>query len=123
MRSYLKKLGNATSQWLNAASDGNPDIPMSARVGYYAAEEKRNQVHGWFRLLEYIIDLTFYPIDGERHCWYAYISDRDEQISEGTFWSFLIMTFFVLIGCLIVGTILWVGYGFYKGYLLLYSNH
>ena len=103
MKKYFKTLGNATSQWLNALSGGNPDIPMSGRVGYYAIAEG----YRWFSVLEWVIDAAFYPIDGPNHCHMAFMSDEDEQLSEGNVWSFAFVSIFSLAGSVLIMPFTW----------------
>lgn len=104
---YWTRLGNATSQWFNALAGGNPDVPISARVGVYS---KRGC--WWFSVIEAIIDCSFYPADGNGHCWNAYLDDPKEGVSKGPFASLVAVSVFAVLGSVIAGVIMWAIYLF-----------
>lgn len=70
----------ALDQLGNAISGGNPDITISSRVGYYSSISSK-----WvWAFMEWWIDLTFYPIDGPKHCYNSHLANKDEvYASEG----------------------------------------
>ena len=115
MREFFKTLYNifvSIDQLGNAMAGGNPDNTISARVGFLNHEEteiKLNKVSKkWWRLLQKVIDFTFYPIDGKGHCRMAYYSnsghkfseENDEQSNGKPNWRLAFLSFFVLISCL-----------------------
>ena len=104
--SYFKNILNATSQWFNALSGGNPDVPISARVGYYSYEGLL-----WFRVIEWFIDVAFFPIDGVDHCYLAWKSDTTEKVMKGSVYSIGVMSLFALSGSLLIAPFSWGVYG------------
>lgn len=112
--SYFKNLGNATSQWLNALSGGNPDIPMSARIGYYSYNG-----YLWFKIMEWVVDVSFFPIDGVNHCLQAWESDSTEGVNKGSIWSIAFMSLFTVAGSICIAPFTW---GYYLIKLLIKNN-
>lgn len=88
---YFGVLLNAVSQLGNAVCGGGNDISISARIGYHQLHSKSffYKVCGW------IVDNTFYPLDGKGHCVTAYVNDphEDYQISKG----FKVMEYITLV--------------------------
>jgi hypothetical protein len=85
----------------NAIAGGNPDATVSARVGYFSQlEECRFQ---WYwRLLEWVIDTTFYSIDGPRHCYQAFRADQDERFQDGSDIARAVLGGFILLACPVI---------------------
>ena len=100
--SYFKRLGNATSQWLNALSGGNPDVPMSTRIAYYSDKGLL-----WYQVVEWIVDVAFFPLDGSGHCEQAYHSDQGETVTEGSVYSNAFLSLFSILGALIILPFTW----------------
>lgn len=67
-------------QFGNAIARGNPDSTISARIGYNNRPNGGISTKYW-RTLEKVVDITFEPIDGPRHCLEAYYSDRHEDFT------------------------------------------
>ncbi|MFI2812352.1 MULTISPECIES: hypothetical protein [Microbulbifer] len=88
----------AIDQLGNAIAGGNPDATISARVGYFASHHKRPLWPYW-RLLERVIDFTFLPIDGPRHCYFAYLKDRQEM-REGSDLMRLVLSLLIIVTCI-----------------------
>lgn len=107
MSTYWSRLGNATSQWFNALSGGSGDIPMSGKVGYLSYKNYGE----WWYIVEWVINTTFYPVDGPNHCLRAYRSDMCEKVLIGNIYSFGALSVFTILGCTILAPIFWLGYG------------
>ncbi len=107
--SYFGRLLIALSQLGNAISGGNPSVSISARVGY---KDRKNL---YWKIINWIIDTTFYPVDGENHCAEAYWADskEDYHIDKGGIFGIVLMTIIVCILCLFLSVILW-GYWLIK---------
>lgn len=76
----------AIDQLGNAFAGGNPDATVSARVGYFnakPAEQTGVKYPKYWQQLERIIDATFYPLDGPRHCYFSYKEDQYERFQRG----------------------------------------
>ena len=83
-----------------AVCGGNEDCTISATVGYYS----RNNPTNYWILLEWIINTTFYPVDGKGHCEQARLNDRNEKFKEGIKPILFILT---LIFCMIISIFTW----------------
>ncbi len=94
----------AIDQLGNAIARGNPDATISARVGYFSAKAIRGKVY--WKVLEDIIDFAFFPIDGPRHCYQAWQSDKDEYFKLGSDLARIILSVFIVIACLIIAVVL-----------------
>jgi hypothetical protein len=92
----------AIDQLGNAVADGNPDNTISARVGYFASNEHRNSIKGYWKTLEKVIDFAFAPIQGPGHCYNAWRAEADEIDTPGSYIARIILGIFVAAGCLII---------------------
>ena len=94
----------------NAFAGGNPEVTISARVGYKCSQEEKMTSFIW-ELCEEIIDYTFYPMDGENHCWNAYLwtkatlktkNNHDIHINSGPIYMLCILMVIVIVSCIIL---------------------
>lgn len=77
---------------LNWLSGGNIENTISGRVGYYANQANVSVRWFWW-LLQFVIDLTFYPLDGHHHCRDSWLRDK----TKGDYFpSKYVLTFFLL---------------------------
>lgn len=104
---YLDILGNAVC-------GGSYRITVSARVGCYSweygYEPTKFRARFWM-LCEYIIDSTFYPLDGKNHCFQAFIharenvkdeNNRPAHIHHGPEIFFLLLITIIILSCAIL---------------------
>jgi len=104
--SYLGNNLNAISQLGNAISGGKSSITISARIG----ERNVGNSANWFwRACRWIVDNTFYPVDGEFHTFRAYASDETEDFlfNKGSWWGLVVMTIFLVVVCGLLAPIFW----------------
>ncbi len=92
----------AIDQLGNALAGGHPDVTISARVGYFAAQGKR-----YFGVLENVIDWAFRPVDGDGHCAQARAGETGEQFQRGNDVALGALTLITLPTCLVLRPILW----------------
>ena len=92
----------AIDQLGNALAAGNPDNTISARVGYFASDNFESKIKLYWKTLERIIDATFEPIQGPRHCFHAWLAEADESDSQGSYAARIVLGVFVGLGCLII---------------------
>lgn len=107
--SYLGNILIAIDQLGNAIAGGNPDCTISGRIGYYA-NHAQGITKWYWRILEYIVNTTFYPLDGPDHCHYAYHNDQGEEYIAPKGFMVFILSLIVMISCLILALpfhILW----------------
>lgn len=97
--SWLMNVLIAGDQLGNALAKGNPDNTISARIGYfnYAVDSFDSK---YWRILEKIVNFTFKPIDGEDHCFQAYLNDKDEEFNDIDYTCDGILFFFVIFPCI-----------------------
>ncbi len=102
-KTYLGRILNAVSQLGNAISGGNPDISISARIGY-KSHWFGFEIPLYWKLIQKLVDFTFYPIDGEGHCQQAYWADykEDYKLKSGSTFGLIIMTILVSVVCLLI---------------------
>ena len=109
---YLGKLFVAIDQLGNTLAGGNPDNTISARVGYFSIEG--NSKYSWYwKSIQFIINTTFWPLDGKGHCIQAYYNDAGEEYKP----TGLSLIHFVL-NIIVFATSLVLMPLFYLGYLL-----
>lgn len=105
---YFRPLFIGVDQLLNAIAGGNPDNTISSRIGYYATHGVVNQKRFW-KVLEWMTDTTFWPLEGPGHCHIAYHADAGEdfdadKIGVGVFMTFLLsLPFLILIAIVLWG--------------------
>jgi hypothetical protein len=94
----------AIDQLGNAIAGGNPDATISARVGYFSQLAERAK--GYWKGLEKIIDFSFYPVDGPRHCYQAWQADKDELFKRGSDFTRVLLSVFIIIACPVIAIVL-----------------
>lgn len=85
----------------NALAGGNHDSTVSARIGFHLYDPKGARGVFW-SFLEFVVNLTFSPVDGPHHCRMAYCSDRNEDFREGSFLAKVVLVVLVLVTCLVL---------------------
>jgi hypothetical protein len=95
----------AIDQLGNAIAGGNPDATISARVGFFAIHSRGIKRYYWL-LLQAIIDFTFYPVDGPRHCYQAMLDDKDEGFKEGSDVMRVILGEIIILACIPISIVL-----------------
>lgn len=108
--SYILRVLISIDQLGNTIAGGHPDVTISARTGYFANVEKTG-LRVWWRCMEKIIDFSFRPIDGPRHCYRAYKKDKDEgKHREGSDLARALLGAFVVLACIPIAIItrIWV---------------
>ena len=94
----------AIDQLGNAIAGGHPDATISARVGFFARNAKRFKPY--WRCLEAVIDFSFYPVDGPKHCFQAWQADKDRKFQHGSDVARIILSFFIFVACPIIAILL-----------------
>lgn len=100
----------AVDQFGNALGGGNPDSTISARVGHFSENTSREQnpkKYAYWKTLEWIIDLAFYPLDGENHCRNAAQADMHGRYERGNDLTQFILSMIILIVCPLIAIVLW----------------
>ncbi|MGY8862444.1 MAG: hypothetical protein ACKVJ2_07410 [Pseudomonadales bacterium] len=73
----------AIDQLGNALAGGYADSTISARVGYNVRHSAPAMQNYW-RLLEWVIDYSFLPLDGPDHCYQAYLAGNNTYYRDGS---------------------------------------
>lgn len=97
----------AIDQLGNTIAGGNPDNTISARVGFFASNHHQSKIKSYWKALERIIDFTFAPLQGPGHCFRAWQGEQDETDTEATYITRIILSIFVVAGCLLISLALW----------------
>lgn len=104
---YVKNILVGVDQTGNAVAGGNPDVTISGRIGYYS-HHAHSSVRWFWIILEFIVDATFYPLDGKGHCHTAYHLDEDENYNPKQNPIMLFILSLITVGsCLIL---FWINY-------------
>ena len=111
---YLSNFFVSIDQLGNVLAGGNPDNTISSRVGYYNEKQYPNgKTPLKWRVFKFIIDKTFYPIDGDNHCIEAYYNDAGEDFDKGTSDIVVsILAILIIISCIPIAIILYLLYAF-----------
>jgi len=73
----------AIDQLGNALAGGNPDALISARVAYFSNKVKTPFKRYW-KILEWVINFAFLPIDGPVHCLRVLEKDTKNKFIQGS---------------------------------------
>lgn len=104
---FIYRILVSLDQLGNTLGGGHEDITISARTGYCASILNRK----WWKIVEAIINFTFYPIDGKNHCLQAYRADpRQDKYWKGNAFNFVVVAILATIVCIPVSIILWTLY-------------
>jgi hypothetical protein len=90
---YWRKAALSIDQTINALAGGNPDVSLSAHIGYMSMQGKTR----WW-CIERVVNYTFKPLDGEGHCADSVLADSDIDDTD----NFIATTIAAFIGCVIV---------------------
>jgi hypothetical protein len=71
MRTYILHVLIALDQLVNALIGGLPDETLSS-----AAYRSHRQGYFWGRVWMPVLDWVFLPLDGPKHCYRAYLSEK-----------------------------------------------
>lgn len=109
---YILHLLISIDQLGNVIAGGNPDNTISARVGFYNHHYPDDQkVTFFWKAFEWIINTTFWPIDGPNHCHEAYHNDAGEFFDTGTKdWAVALLSILILLTCLLIAPLLYALY-------------
>jgi len=108
----IKEIFLKIDKKFNYVSGGSISNTISGRVGYYA-NQAHTAVRWWWWVLQFIIDLTFYPLDNHHHCRDTWLVDESKDDYQPTKY---VVTFFIL-SVLTVGACLILIVPFYVLYL------
>jgi hypothetical protein len=103
----------AFDQLGNAIAFGNPDRTVSARVGYFSLTGPFYLKWYW-RFLERVINLAFWPVDGRNHCRQAMCADPIKDFNLGNQLGWFLLSILVLVFCIVIGILLYLVYPFYR---------
>lgn len=97
----------------NAFSAGNALVTVSARLGLIARTYS-TKVDSWVKSFwlfsEKVVNESFYPIDGEGHCWQAAewtlkeikVNGKPVNIHEGPVVGLIVLTLIVTVSCIVL---------------------
>ncbi|USD22285.1 hypothetical protein [Microbulbifer variabilis] len=98
-RSWIINVCIAIDQLGNAIAGGNPDATISGRCGYFSRVQE-TRLRRYWRILEWVINFTFIPIDGPDHCYRSYLWDRAEKHEEGSDFMRVLLGVIVIFFCM-----------------------
>ena len=108
--SYILRVLVSIDQLGNTIAGGHPGMTVSARTGYFA-NVKKTTLRPWWLFMEKMIDLAFLPIDGPKHCYTAYNTNKKEnKHREGSDIARAILGIFIILVCIPISLItrIWV---------------
>jgi hypothetical protein len=115
MKAFLQWIWNiliAIDQLGNTIAGGNPDITISARVGYFANLSSNRTFYYYWSFLEFVIDLTFYPLDGPKHCLKSLEDDNEECHVHGSDLMRALLGLIAVTACVLICIVTWTAYLF-----------
>ena len=92
---YLARVLIGIDQLGNALAGGNEDCTISGRLGYLYLHERTN----WTTFLMLIVDFTFRSVDGNNHCYDAYMSSPYESYLKGHAIGLAVLGVLVIVSC------------------------
>lgn len=98
----IDRFGN----WL---SGGRFEHTISARIGRYSNDNK--EYFPLWELLEAIVNLAFFPVDGPHHCQQAYEKekkdDNQDDFKKGSKPMQFLLAVIVMVACVPISIVLW----------------
>lgn len=91
----------AIDQLGNAFSGGSPRATISARVGYFS-QKKNGSFKLYWKTLEWIIDFSFFPIQGSDHSFHAFENEKNKPFKQGSDVAKIILSVLIVVVCLII---------------------
>ena len=98
MKQYIYNLLMAVDQVGNALAGGDPDVTVSGRIGYNSFTTKKR----YWKIMEWIVDTTFAPVDSPMHCYTTYLNDNDVDHSKGPLPALITLTLIAIPTCIIL---------------------
>lgn len=108
----LKGVFLCVDRLANALCAGFYKFTVSGRIGHFAKDRKNK----YWLTLQWIVNTTFYPIDGKDHCLQAYLweleyiranSTNDNEYRRGNDVALALLSIVVVASCLILAPIIW----------------
>jgi hypothetical protein len=104
---YAKEILLALDKLGNAIAGGNHKCTVSARVGYFQYNAIWPSILYW-KILAFIIDFTFFPLDDHHHCREAYRKEQDEEFRDyGNVAVMFLLSLIVMVSCMVLSIIFW----------------
>ena len=100
----------AIDQLGNALAGGDPDITISARVGFFANHSQNREFHYYWLFLERVIDFTFYPLDGPKHCLQSLCKDNEQGHEHGSDFVRGVLALIAITACIFISLLTWTAY-------------
>lgn len=98
---YVKEVLLSFDCMGNALAGGNHENTISSRTGHFARKAKYYARWYWL-MLEFVIDVTFFPFDGWGHCQQANERENDEIFTHKRKGGLVFFGFITVSGCLIL---------------------
>lgn len=98
---YIRRTLIAIDQLGNALAGGNPDCTISGRIGYYS-NHANGTIRWYWKILEYIVNETFFPLDGPCHCNCAFHNEEDEKYIAPKGFMVFILSLITIVSCIIL---------------------
>lgn len=107
LMTYAREILLAIDKLGNAIAGGNHRCTISARVGYFQYNAVWPLII-WWKLLAFMIDFTFFPLDDHHHCREAWKKEQDETFKDhGNVVVVFLLSIIVLFSCIILSIIFW----------------
>lgn len=101
---YLRSLFIAKDQLAGSIAGFGAHWTISATAG-------KNMYRSWYwYMTAVIIDFSFYPVDGPKHCRRAHKTEHEDEYTHGSWLILFIITF---VACVILAPLFWTYYGCY----------
>jgi hypothetical protein len=107
---------NAISCLINAFIGGGKFVSISARIGYNYLNNKNI----FWSACKWLVDFTFYPLDGKGHCVNAYLNNPNShyRVDQGFKFGLYVMSLILYMVCVPLSIIFWSHYGIKKLWIL-----
>ena len=104
---YIKNILVSLDRLANSIAYGSTDATISGRTGHYS-NHSAPSVRWYWVMLKYIIDFTFFPVDGPGHCEHSCKQENcsDYKPANGFFFM-LLLCLITIFSCIPIAAVLY----------------
>ncbi|GLS25651.1 hypothetical protein GCM10007877_13650 [Marinibactrum halimedae] len=109
LKEWIFNILVAIDKLCNTLCRGSHEVTVSARIGHFANLDGF-RYRAYWKLLEWIIDFSFYPVEGPGHCIQARDTNTHKKYELGNDIMRGVFAIAVIIVCTLISIVTWTLY-------------